>query len=311
MLSIIIPLFNEEESLLLLYKELSKVLGKLAKGHEIIFVDDGSIDGSLEILKNIEKKDKLVRIFSFRKNQGKAEALTFGFQKAKGDSIVTLDADLQDMPSEIHKLLDKAKEGWDLVCGWRKDRKDPLPKIISSKLFNYLTGIIWGFRLHDYNCGLKIYTRDAAKSLYLYGGLHRFVPLLLHQQGFSVLEVPVIHKKRSFGKSKYGFSKIWKDLPDIFTMFFLSKYARRPLHFFGTVGAFISFLGAIILFYLAVIHSFGEAIATRPLFFFGMILVLSGIQVFFTGFLADLIINASQRPEGISKENVLLKYESS
>lgn len=311
MLSVVIPLFNEEESLLLLYKDLVKVLGKIAKNHEIIFVDDGSTDSSLEILKNIAKKNSKIRIFSFRKNQGKAEALTFGFQKALGDYIVTLDADLQDIPSEINKLLDKITDGWDLVCGWRKDRKDPLPKIISSKLFNSITGIIWGFSLHDYNCGLKIYTRDAAKSLYLYGGMHRFIPLLLHQQGFSVLEVPVIHKKRAFGKSKYGFSKIWKDLPDIFTMFFLSKYARRPLHFFGTVGGFISSLGVIILFYLAIIHAQGQAIATRPLFFFGMILVISGVQIFFTGFLADLIINASQRPKGLEREKAILKYETS
>ncbi|OGH19851.1 MAG: glycosyl transferase [Candidatus Levybacteria bacterium RIFCSPHIGHO2_02_FULL_37_13] len=312
MLSVVIPLFNEEESLALLYKELVRGLGKIAKGYEIIFVDDGSTDSSLEILKGIAKKNNKVRIFSFRKNQGKAEALTFGFQKAFGDYIATLDADLQDIPSEIPKLIDNATKGaWDLVCGWRKDRKDPLPKIISSKLFNYLTGIIWGFSLHDYNCGLKVYTRDAAKSLYLYGGMHRFIPLLLHQQGFSVLEIPVIHKKREFGKSKYGFSKIWKDLPDVFTMFFLSKYARRPLHFFGTVGGFISLLGVMILSYLAIIHAQGEAIATRPLFFFGMILVFSGIQIFFTGFLADLIINASQRPQGAEREKAILKFENS
>ena len=310
MISIVVPVFNEEESIGHFYKELLVFLKTFKSEHEIIFVDDGSTDGSFDELKNIAKTNKKVRVFSFRKNQGKAEALTLAFEKAKGEYMVTLDADLQDNPSEIEKLLKKIKEGWDVVCGWRKDRKDPLSKIISSKLFNFLTSVIWGFYLHDYNCGLKAFKKDAAKSLSLYGGMHRFIPLLLHQQGFTVTEISVIHEKRKFGRSKYGFSKIWKDLPDIFTMLFLTKYARRPLHFFGTAGGFISLVGAIILFYLAIIHAQGQPIATRPLFFLGMILVLSGIQVFFTGFLADLIINASQRPQAIDREKAVLKYKS-
>lgn len=305
MLSVIIPVFNEEESLPYFYKELVSRL-KSHKDYEIIFIDDGSNDNSLQTLKEFSKKNTSVRIFSFRKNQGKSEALTLGFAKSRGEHIVTLDADFQDNPSEIDKLLRKVNAGWDVVCGWRKNRQDPLPKIISSKLFNYLAGVIWGFHLHDYNCGLKVYTKDAAKSLHLYGGMHRFIPLLLHQQGFKVSEIPVIHEKRKFGKSKYGFSKIWKDLPDIFTMLFLSKYASRPLHFFGVVGALISFLGIIILLYLAIIHAQGQEIATRPLFFLGMILILSGFQVFFTGFLADLIINISSK----NKQEFSLKYSS-
>lgn len=297
MISVVVPVFNEEESLELFYQELVKHISKLDKQYEIIFVDDGSTDTTYSLLQKLAKKDRHVRVFSFRKNQGKAEALTFGFQKAKGEYIVTLDADLQDKPSEIKKLLDKAKEGWEVVCGWRKDRKDPIKKIISSKLFNYLAGVFWGLHLHDYNCGLKLYTRDAAQSLYLYGGMHRFIPVLVYQRGFSVTEVPVMHEQRKFGKSKYGFSKLWKDLPDIFTMLFLSKYSNRPLHFFGIMGSILLFIGLIILGYLTVLHFMGYRIGTRPLLFFGMTLVLAGFQVFFTGFIADLILNISHRRE--------------
>ena len=221
MISVVVPVFNEEESIVEFYKDLVDSIKKIGISYEIIFVDDGSIDGTLDILKNIEKNDRRIKIFSFRKNQGKAEALTLGFQKAQGDYIVTFDADLQDKPKEIGKLLREMEKGkWDLVCGWRKDRKDSLKKIISSKFFNNLVSMFWGLKLHDYNCGLKLYSKDAAKSLTLYGGMHRFIPILAHEQGFTVTEVPVEHDERKYGKSKYGFSKIWKDLPDIFTMLF-------------------------------------------------------------------------------------------
>lgn len=307
MISIVIPVFNESESLLAFYSELKRVLKKMRLKYEIIFIDDGSTDASLEILRQIAKTDKQVKIYSFRKNSGKAEALTLGFQKAKGDYIITLDADLQDKPKEISKLLRKAKEGnWDVVCGWRKNRKDPLKKIISSKFFNYLASIFWGLKLHDYNCGLKLYSKEAAKSLNLYGGMHRFIPLLVHEQGFKVTEVAVEHDKRKFGKSKYGFSKLWKDLPDIFTMIFLSKYSKRPFHFFGVAGGIFVSIGVIILGYLSYLHFQNIAIGQRPLLFFGMLLVISGFQLFFTGFLADLIINISSKEQ----KDFTLKYSS-
>lgn len=306
MLSVVVPVFNEEESLIILYKRLKDVLSNIKRGYEIIFLDDGSKDNSLNILKKLVTKDKLIRVFSFRKNHGKSEVLTFGFQEAKGDFIITLDADLQDKPEEIKKLLDQTKGGIDLVCGWRKNRSDPLPKIISSKFFNFLARFFWGLNLHDYNCGLKVYSRDAAKSLKLYGGMHRFIPLLVYQKGFKVSEVDILHDNRKFGKSKYGFSKLWKDLPDIFTMLFLNKYSQRPLHFFGMVGGFFLFVGVIILGYLSYIHFQGEAIGRRPLLFLGMLLVLSGFQVFLTGFLADLVINISHR----NSDESALKYSS-
>jgi glycosyltransferase involved in cell wall biosynthesis len=296
MLSVVVPAFNEEESLSVFRKELVKSLEKLKTPYEIIFVDDGSRDKTLEILKNFANKDRNIKVFSFRKNQGKAEALTFGFQKAVGDYIVTLDADLQDKPREISKLLNKAeKENWDVVCGWRKDRRDPVRKVVSSKLFNLIASISWGLKLHDYNCGLKLYSREAAKSLNLYGGMHRFIPLLAHDQGFTVTEVAVEHDVRKYGKSKYGFSKIWKDLPDMFTMLFLSKYSKRPMHFFGIVGGAFVLMGIIILGYLSLLHFQGIAIGDRPLLFLGVLLVISGFQLFFTGFLADLIINISHK----------------
>ena len=311
MISIVVPVFNEEESIKPFYEELLRVVVTLDKEYELIFVDDGSLDRSLDILKGFVGKNNNVRIFSFRKNQGKAEALTFGFQKAQGDYIVTLDADLQDKPKEIFKLIEKAEEGaWDVVCGWRKKRKDPIRKVFSSKLFNSIVSIFWGLRLHDYNCGLKLYSKEAAKSLNLYGGMHRFIPLLAHEKGFGVTEVAVEHGRRKYGKSKYGFSKIWKDLPDIFTMLFLVKYGKRPLHFFGLVGGFLIIIGTIVLMYLTTLWFMGEPIGRRPLLLFGILLVITGLQIFFTGFLAELIINVSKRAKLIEREKAILKYES-
>lgn len=305
MLSIVIPVFNEKESLNFFYRELDLQLSKLKVDFEIIFVDDGSTDGSFGILKKFDKK-KYVRVFSFRKNQGKAEALTFGFQKSEGEYIVTLDADLQDRPDQIEKLVKKASEGWDLVSGWRKKRGDIIAKKNFSKIFNLFSSIFWGLDVKDLNSGLKIYKKDAARSLNLYGGMHRFIPLILHEQGFSVTELPVLHDKRKYGKSKYGFNKIFTEMPDMFTMLFLSKYSKRPLHFFGVVGMILFFLGILIFIYLSIIHFQGHAIGRRPLLFLGMILILSGFQIFFTGFLAELIINITN---GKSKR-YSLKYSS-
>lgn len=295
MISIIIPVFDEEESLPSFYKELILFLKSSNWDYEIIFVDDGSVDKSLSILKDIAQKDKKVKVYSFRRNQGKSEALTLGFQKAKGDYIATLDADLQDIPSEINNLFNKLKEGFDVVSGWRKNRKDKSYMVNISRIFNIVVGKLFDLKIHDYNCGLKVYTKEAAKSLNLYGGLHRFIPLLAFEQGFSVSEVIVQHNQRRFGRSKYKFSKLWKDLPDIFTIIFLTKYGKRPLHFFGIAGFSLFFLGFIILVYLVILKIIGQGIGERPILFLGMILVLTGFQTFLTGFLADLIINVSDK----------------
>jgi len=307
MLSIVVPVFNEEESLGAFYKELILQVSKLKVGFEVIFIDDGSTDGSLGLLKKIEKENKNIRLFSFRRNQGKAEALTLGFSKARGDLIITLDADLQDRPDQIEKLVKKAKDGWDLVSGWRKNRKDSFTKNISSKIFNLVSSSFWGLKVNDLNCGLKLYRAEAAKSLNLYGGTHRFIPLILHQEGFSVTEVPVVHDKRKLGKSKYGFSKVFTEIPDMFTMLFLSRYSRRPLHFFAPIGGILFTAGTIILAYLTILRLEGYSIGRRPLLFLGMLLVISGLQIFFTGFLADLILHNSNKDK---EDKVILKYSS-
>jgi glycosyltransferase involved in cell wall biosynthesis len=310
LISAVVPVFNEEESLEKFYPVLSSSLSKIDKGYEIVFVDDGSNDKSLEILKKFEAKDGHVKVYSFRKNHGKAEALTLGFKMAKGDYVVTLDADLQDRPEEIKKLLDKAKEGFDVVSGWRKDRKDALKTKLSSKFFNFIMSAFWGVHLHDYNCGLKLYTKEAAKNLNLYGGMHRFIPLLAAEKGFDVTEMPVTHEKRLYGKSKYGFSKIFKDIPDMFTILFLSRYAKRPLHFFGAVGGVTSLIGFFILIYLTILHFQGQTIGERPLLTFGILLVIAGLQVFFTGFLADLILHISEKNNGGAVFEEDLRYSS-
>lgn len=306
MISIVVPVFNEEESLEAFYETLTDALKKIQEKTEIIFVDDGSNDSSLTMLKEFAEKDTSVRVFSFRKNTGKAEALSLGFQKARGEKIVTLDADLQDDPFEIEHMLKKLDEDYDLVAGWRKDRKDSSKKVISSKLFNFLARTFWGLRLHDYNCGLKAYKAEAAKSLTLYGGFHRFIPLLVYQEGFRVTEEPVKHHTRKFGKSKFGFSKLWKDLPDIFTMLFLSRYSTRPLHFFGTLGLFMLGVGFLVLLYLTIIWFSGQSIGDRPLLLFGILLELTGLQMFMTGFLAELLINLLNKRE----MSLPLKYSS-
>lgn len=310
MISAVVPVMNEQESLENFYPRLVAALKDIDKDYEIIFIDDGSSDRSLEILKNLNKEDKKVRIFSFRKNQGKAEALTYGFKMAKGDYIVTLDADLQDRPEEIVNLLNKSKEGFELVSGWRKNRKDAIYMKLPSKLFNFMMSAFWGVHLHDYNCGLKLYTKDAAKGLNLYGGMHRFIPLLVSEKGFEVTEIPVIHEPRKFGKSKYGFSKVFKDVPDMFTILFLTKYAKRPLHFFGMAGGAISVIGFFILFYLTLLHFLGQSIGTRPLLTFGMLLVLAGLQILFAGFTADLIINLSEKNKTSQSLDEIIKYKS-
>ncbi len=309
MVSIVVPVFNEEESIGAFFTELKKVFPKINDTFETIFIDDGSTDRSLDLLKNISETHKNVRVFSFRRNMGKSEALTLGFAKAQGDYIVTLDADLQDKPSEIPSLLKKAKEGAGLVCGWRKKRKDKKKMLAISRIFNKTMNTIFSLDIHDYNCGFKVYTKDLAKSLRLYGGLHRFIPLIAAQNGFSVVEEEVVHEQRKFGKSKYGFSKVFKDIPDMFTMLFLVKYGKRPMHFFGIFGGGIGLVGFIILVYLTVLRFLGYAIGGRPLLLFGILLFITGLQIFFTGFLADLFINISQNRLD-SKQSFPLKFSS-
>lgn len=313
MVSIIVPALNEGEGIERFYHETLDELTKLTHEYEFIFVDDGSTDDTLAVLKSIAQKNKHVRVYSFKRNRGKADALALGFSVAKGNILITMDADLQDKPSELHKFLEKHKQGSDVIVGWRRERKDHSKMVVISKFFNYLNRKLFGLKLHDIDCGFKLLTKEAAKSLHIYSGLYRFIPLLLHQQGFVVDEVVVEHDTRKFGHSKYGFSKVFKNIPDMFTVIFLLKFGKRPLHFFGFIGIFLMIIGVAMLSYLTFIHyAFGERVGTRPILFVGILFIISGLQSFFTGFLADLIINISHttRSQSDYTNEFPLKYSS-
>jgi glycosyltransferase involved in cell wall biosynthesis len=313
MISIVVPAYNEADGLQAFYDETIKYLPKLDKEYEIVFVDDGSNDGTLNVMKAIAKKDSNVRVFSFKGNRQKADALMLGFAKAEGDLIFTMDADLQDKPTELHKFIEHHKEtGADVVVGWRKHRKDKSKMVIISKFFNWLNHILFKLNLHDIDCGFKLFTKDAAKSVHIYGGLYRFIPLLLQQQGYLVQEVVVEHDTRKFGYSKYGFSKVFKNLPDLFTIIFLLKFGKRPLHFFGFIGGLMSLLGIAIFAYLTIIWFGGESIGDRPLLQFSILLMLGGLQTFFTGFIADLFIslNFKSKSQEENASHFPLKYSS-
>lgn len=313
MISIVVPAYNEADGLEAFYNETIKYLPKLSKDYEIIFVDDGSNDGTLQVMKALAKRDKNVKVYSFKGNRQKADALMMGFSKAKGDFIFTMDADLQDKPSEMNKFLEKQKENdADVVVGWRKHRKDKSKMIIISKFFNWLNHVLFKLNLHDIDCGFKLFTKEAAHSIHIYGGLYRFIPLLLQQQGFLVQEVVVEHDQRRFGYSKYGFSKVFRNLPDLFTIIFLLKFSKRPLHFFGFIGGLMFLLGAAIFAYLVIIWFGGQSIGDRPLLLFSILLMLGGLQTFFTGFIADLFINLNfkSKTQTENASHFPLKYSS-
>ena len=313
MISVVVPAYNEGDGLHLFYKETIKYLPKLDETYEIVFVDDGSNDNTLSVMKDIAEKDKNVRVFSFKGNRQKADALMLGFAKAQGDLIFTMDADLQDKPSELHKFINFIKENnSDVVVGWRRHRKDKSKMVIISKFFNWLNHKLFKLNLHDIDCGFKLFTKEAAKSLHIYGGMYRFIPLLLQQQGYLIQEIVVEHDTRQFGHSKYGFSKIFKNLPDLFTIIFLFKFSKRPLHFFGFLGGLMFLAGLLTFAYLSIIWLGGQSIGERPLLIFSILLMLGGMQTFFTGFLADLFISLNFKSKS-QEENASffpLKYSS-
>jgi glycosyltransferase involved in cell wall biosynthesis len=307
--SIVIPVLNEEESLPELITQIDTAFKKLKKSYEIVFIDDGSSDLTLSILKKYTQKDSRIRIYSFRKNLGKSIALTLGFQKAKGEYIITMDADLQDDPGNIEKLITAQKEGdYDLVSGWRKNRKDSKLKVINSRFFNnIIIPMLFGSNFKDMNSGLKLYRKDLAKEIKIYGGMHRFIPILSNEMGFKVKEVAIAHNPRKYGKSKYRSTKIFTDIPDLMTMYFLVKYDRRPLHFFSKLGGILLFLGGIALVYLIIYKLLGHSIGNRPLLLFGVLFVIAGIQTIFTGLLADLMVNFNRTQD---EEDLPIRYKS-
>ena len=295
-ISIIIPVFNEEESLDILYAEISEILNQYPKW-EIIFIDDGSHDGSYSIMKKIADQNHNISIVHFFKNFGKADALSEGFNQSKGDIIITMDADLQDDPSEIPSLIEKIQKGWDVVSGWKKNRQDPLSKKIPSRLFNFVTRILTGIKIHDFNCGLKAYKRKVINSIDVYGGLHRYIPVLASQKGFSVSEIEVNHRAREFGQTKYGGNRFFHGFFDLFTMLFTGKYFNRPLHFFGFIGIILFMTGIIVSFYLTIGWLQGIWIGNRPIFFLGILLLIVGIQLFSLGLLGELFIKNTVQSE--------------
>lgn len=290
-LSVVIPLFNEEENIQLLHERLRKALDPLAQEYEILFVDDGSTDRSLSLLEKIQADDKRVIVLSLRRNFGQTAAFAAGFDFARGDVVVTMDGDLQNDPADIPKLLEMIKDN-DLVSGWRKKRKDPFftrrfPSIIANWLISKVTGV----KLHDYGCSLKAYRREVIKNLKLYGEMHRFIPAVASWYGVRVAEVETVHHPRLHGKSKYGISRTIKVVLDLITVKFLQSFSTKPIQFFGPVGVLSGFLGFLILLYLTIDKLFfGNPIGGRPLILLGALLIIVGIQLIGMGLLGEMLV---------------------
>lgn len=292
-ISIILPAKDEAKSIPILIKEISSILIKTKKTYEIIIVDDGSKDNTKEIIKKL--KNSKVQLISHRGNLGKSQALQTGFNQARGDTIITMDADLQDDPKEIPNFLRELKS-YDVVSGWKKKRYDPISKKIPSKIFNKLVNILTGLNIHDINCGFKAYKRECIMQLNLYGELYRFIPLLLYKENFTIGEIEVNHRKRKYGKSKFGIGRNIKGFIDLITIIFLTGYIKRPGHFFGSIGIFFFILGMLIETYIAGLRIFTGSIQYHyPLMMMGILLMVIGVQLFSTGLLAELIIYTTQK----------------
>jgi glycosyltransferase involved in cell wall biosynthesis len=305
LLSVVIPLLNEADSLRALYERLTLSLGEVGKPYEVIFVDDGSTDASPAVLGDLfQDAPEHVRVIQFRRNFGKTAALNAGFAHARGQVVVTMDADLQDDPAEILGMVAKLDEGYDLVAAWRVDRQDPLEKKLPSRFFNFVVSRFTGVSLHDFNCGFKVYRRSVTDSVKLYGELHRFIPVLAHQQGFRIAEVPVQHHPRLVGASKYGAKRYVKGFLDFGTVLFLTTYLKRPLHLFGAAGLAVFGVGTIINLYLAFLWLMREVggrtdiapIGTRPLLMVGVLAMILGIQLISIGLLGEMLRYFAFRP---------------
>jgi glycosyltransferase involved in cell wall biosynthesis len=294
--SVIIPVLDERENLPELYDRLSKTLAPLNRRCEIIFVDDGSSDGSAEFCRSLVQSNAWVTLVELRRHFGKATALQVGFQVARGDVIITLDGDLQDDPTEIPRFLAALNDGFDLVSGWKKIRQDPLTKKLPSKLFNWVTSMVTGIKLQDFNCGFKAYRREVVESLDLYGELHRYIPVLAHANGFRIGEIAVNHRPRCYGKSKYSFERFARGAFDLLTVLFLGSFKRRPLHLFGLIGIAFAGVGFAIDLYLSLLWLTGIAyIGHRPLLVLGTLLIIVGVQVLIFGLLAEMITAVTYR----------------
>ena len=302
-LSIIIPIYNEQESLESLFKELTDIFAHQSET-EIIFINDGSTDKTLSILENKIKDCSRWKIINLYRNYGKSVALQAGFDTARGEIIATMDADLQDNPKEIYRLIDELNKGYDVVSGWKKNRKDPIEKRIASKVFNFFVRIFSGLRIHDSNCGIKVFTKEVTDTLTLYGGRHRYIPLLAHQKKFLISEIVVDHREREFGISKYGAKRYSDGFFDFLTILFLGRYMDRPLHFFGSLGFISVLMGLITEIYIlylkyVLLDSFQQHVA---LIIFGAILIIVGLQLFTFGLMGELIVNKKYKDRNYIKE---------
>src|ERR671915_1736222 len=298
MISVVVPVHDEERSVALLYEELQAALDQLGEPWEAVFVDEGSADGTFAALTRLHAAADNVRVVRLRRNFGKSAALAAGFAQAIGETVVTIDGDLQDDPAEIPRLLTKLEEGFDLVSGWKAKRRDPWRRRLLSRIFNAVTGRVSGLRLHDMNCGLKAYRAEVLRGLRIYGELHRFVPVLAHYRGFRVAELPVNHRPRPHGRSRYGMERYVRGFLDLPTVTFMGRYRHRPLHLFGGLGLALGALGTAVLFYLVVLKAAGEAIGHRPLLTLGVLLVVVGVQLVSLGLLSELL--TSQHEERVS-----------
>lgn len=307
--SVVIPVYDECQSLPELYERLRPVLDTLPADSEILFVDDGSQDGTREQISSFHERDSRVRGLCLRRNFGKAIALTAGFKHAKGGIIVTMDGDLQDDPNDIPKLIESIASGADLACGWKHEGKGPPGKSLPSRFFNFITSRVTGVRLHDMNCPLKAYRREVIEEIDVYGDLYRFIPVMAHQRGFIIEEVRVQNHSRQYGQSKYGFERFLRGFFDLFTMLLLTRYAQKPLHFFGVIAIFLCSVGAVaiagLMTYTALKYGDSEtlrATPSRPLFFFGVLAIMVGSQVFSIGLIGELMtkfFHRSQRTPAI------------
>jgi len=305
LVSIVIPLFNEEESLVELSSKIEKVFTGINYNFEVIFVDDGSTDKSFDVIRNIHRRNTRFHCIKFRRNYGKSAALAKGFKAAKGSIVITMDADLQDDPAEIPELINTINSGYDLVSGWKKVRYDPFIKKHTSKFFNYVTSKLSGIRLHDFNCGLKAYRKEVVKSVRIYGEMHRYIPALAHMAGFKVTEKVVKHHARKHGKTKFGASRFLNGFFDVLTLTFTHRFVKKPLHFFGFLGLMSSALGSLITLYLMYVKYFhGQNLSDRPLFIGGIFLIIVGVQLFSIGLLAEMMTKYNDKDDDVAIEKL-------
>lgn len=309
-ISIVIPLLNEEESIQELFEWIDKVMVENNFKYELLFIDDGSTDNSWQIIQRLRSLHPQVNAIKFRRNYGKSAALNVGFEHVSGAVVITMDADLQDSPDEIPELYRMITEqGYDLVSGWKKKRYDPLSKTIPTKLYNKVTGWMSGIKLHDMNCGLKAYKSEVVKNIEVYGEMHRYIPVIAKWAGFTNIGEKVVkHQPRKYGTTKFGISRFIYGPLDLFSIMFVGKFGKRPMHFFGVLGTFISLMGLVILVWLSIskllLQSYG--IAGRPAFYLGILCVIVGVQLFIAGFLGELISRSAYERNKYQIEKKLL-----